>query len=807
MMQTRSLHAQRKTVALAEATPADRNRPQPVPLVPMPDRDRIGSQLPTPLSSFVGREREVAAIADLVRHPGVRLVTLTGPGGVGKTRLAIATVERLRGTFPDGIWFVDLAPVRDPDLVVLVIARTLGLRDASDADADGWLRDFLREKRALLVLDNLEQVVAAAPGLARLVAALPALHVLGTSRVRLRVTGEQQYPVPPLDLPDGDAVTDAAAPDRWPAIQLFEQRARAVQPEFRLDAGTAGAVAEICRRLDGLPLAIELAAARVSMLAPSALRERLERRLPVLTGGARDLPRRQQTMRDTIAWSYDLLATDEQALLRRLSVLAGDFGFDAAETLGAAEPPLPDVLSSLNGLIDQGLVRRVAATDHEPRFGILETVREYAFELLVQLGEDAGGWTALADWTASVLERAAAGLRDVPQQPAWRARVDRDLTNLRLGLDRLLEAGRYGDIVRLLGGTEEYWFRRPYHAQMLRCLEPALASDAETDLRDRADALHLAAFMAGWTNQLEKALSYAEEGVALGKALEDPFVLGRALFNLAMTREYAGDFAATQEALLEGETHLRRAHSPVWLAFTLAEIADMYLMLGPVEPANPLLDEALSLMEAVGYDTGIAYVRGVQGFAALAQGRLTDAADCFVDSFEVARASGDERHRQGFAAGLAGVALAAGRLEEAAAMLGAVEAALIATGIVRLVYINHIGPIRAELRTRMGEHAYRAAVRRGTSIPLGQAVADLARSIQDGPGNRAEARNTNRYALTPREQEVLRLLATRKSDKEIADALYIGVRTVQTHVSNLLAKLDAPNRAEAAALAVRDGLV
>jgi ATP/maltotriose-dependent transcriptional regulator MalT len=313
--------------------------------------------------------------------------------------------------------------------------------------------------------------------------------------------------------------------------------------------------------------------------------------------------------------------------------------------------------------------------------------------------------------------------------------------------------------------------------------------------------------MAGWTNHFAKAFKYAEEGVSLGKALDDPLIVGRALFTLAITWEYSGDFTAALEALLEGETSLRQADSSLWLPYTLGEIADMYLMVGSDGPVVALLDEALGLMQRLEYGSGTFYVRGIQGFASLAQGRLSDAVDCFVDSFELARTFGDERQLLGTAAGLAGVALAAGHIEEAAVMLGAVEAAMTESGIVRLAYLYHIDPIRTELRNRMDDHAYHEAVRRGGSIPLVQAVSELADLILTDCGGRKEPPAANHWFLTSREVDVLRLLVQGKSDREIADSLFIGSRTVQTHVSNLLSKLEVSNRAEAAAVAVREGLV
>ncbi len=443
----------------AMARPVDR-----LPVRGKPDRDEweplAPGRLPAPLTPLVGRVREARAVVELLGGGVARLLTLTGPGGTGKTRLALTVAAVLRHDFPDGIAFVDLAPIADPDLVASAIAESLGLREEGGRPLPELLAAHLGERRRLLLLDNFEQVVEAGPLIGALLAACPGLAALITSREPLHVSGEHVFPVPPLALPADDPgagganLAELAACD---AVALFVQRVRAANPDFALTPENAAAVVAICRRLDGLPLALELAAARGKLLPPAALRVRLERGLELLISGPRDAPARQRTLRDAIAWSHDLLSAEEQALFRRLAVFAGGFTLEAAEEVveaPSAESRVPSgtadsalgaghsVLDLVASLAEKSLLWREegpASAASEPRFRMLETIREYGLERLAESGEEAEARQRHAAHFLALVEEAEPYLRGEPAMGSWLDRLEAEHDNLRAAVTWLLD--------------------------------------------------------------------------------------------------------------------------------------------------------------------------------------------------------------------------------------------------------------------------------------------------------------------------------------------------------------------------------
>jgi predicted ATPase/DNA-binding XRE family transcriptional regulator len=668
-----------------------------------------GPRLPVPPTPLVGREAEVARVRALL-EPGramVRLLVLVGPGGVGKTRLALAAAAELAAAYADGVDFVDLAPVRDERLVPATIARALGLREAGGRSARELVLEHLRDKQLLLVLDNFEHLPGAAPLLAEPLTACPRLALLVTSRAALRLRGEHRFVVPPLAAPAADQSPQAIAAS--PAVRLFVDRARAVAPDFGLEAGTGGAVAAICRRLDGLPLAIELAAARAGLLGPAALLRRLgsharapdksrgdapgapidapaPRQHPVtepptrgggplslLTAGPADAPERQRTLRDTLAWSHDLLDPGAQRLFRRLAVFAGGWTLEAAEAVCAsAELPAEDVLDHLQVLVDSSLVRALDGGGGEPRFGLLETVREYALEQLEachevedQCGRHAAYFLALAEQAEPQLSGA--------DQWAWLERLDRELDNVRAALAWARSAGQLELGLRLAVALALFWEERGHVREGGEWLETLMRGLAGRDEPPQlatlqARALATTAWLAFMQGDYRRAGPLAEQSLArwrqLGRVGNSPLALN----TLAFAAHFEGDLAR-QEALFQQSLALCRAQGDTrGSAAVLGWLGTERRASGDLDAATALLEESLGLYQATGTIGGIAWVLLHLGGVAAERGEAERARALFERSLASYQSLGD-RSDVAYATGaLAGLAAGGGELERARAL-------------------------------------------------------------------------------------------------------------------------------------------
>jgi len=578
---------------------------------PLKTLDSYPNNLPLQPTPFIGREKEVAAIQQKLLRQDVRLVTLTGPGGVGKTRLALQAAAEASEHFVDGTWFVSLAPLTDPDLVIPTIAQTLDVRETGERSLLDQLKAFLRERQVLLLLDNFEQVASAATQIADLLGACPRLNVLVTSREALHVRAEQEFPVPALALPDPRHLPNLATLSQYDAVAIFIERAQAVQPDFQVTNTNAPAVAEICARLDGLPLAIELAAARIKLFPPKVLLTRLGQRLPLLTSSIRDAPARQRTLRSTIQWSYDLLAAHEQRLFRRLSVFVGGCTWQAIEVVSATfGDDTTLVFETVASLIDKNLLRQTESEEDELRLMLLETIREYGLEALSTSREMEVLRQAHAAYYLSLVEEAARGLQG-SQQAEWLERLEREHDNLRATLSWSLEPKQSEPnseiALRLCEKLVMFWEVRGLYREALAYLEQVLASSGGVVTPLRARALKAAADFATNQGDYDRAEAMCRESLALFREFEDIRGIADSLMLLAFILPRKGANIATARPLLEESLALlRELGDKEALAWSLHFLADTVGVQGEYRRGHALFEESLVMFRELGNKRGIA---------------------------------------------------------------------------------------------------------------------------------------------------------------------------------------------------------
>jgi predicted ATPase/serine/threonine protein kinase len=603
------------------------------------------ANLPVQRTGFVGREKEVAAAKELLLRPDVRLVTVTGPGGIGKTRLAVHVASSLVEFFPGGIHFVPLSPVIDPGLIASVIVQTLGIREAGGQPPLEVLKQNLQDSsRApiLLLLDNFEHLIHAAPTVAELLTMGPNLKIMVTSRAALHVYGEHEFPVPPLAMPDSLAVPPVDVLSQYPAVALFVQRAVAVKPDFELNRENAAIVTEICARLDGLPLAIELAAARVKVLSPSSMRTRLASRLQLLTGGARDLPQRQQTLRAAIDWSYDLLSPAEQKLLRRLSVFVGGCTLEGVEAVCDTKSDLElDLLDGMSSLVDKSLVQHFEQAKSESRFVMLETIREYALEKLAASGEKPLTKRAHAAYCLVLAEEEAAE-QSGAEGTEWLEHFGLEHDNFLAGLDWLTETGDADWGLRLGTALFRFWETREYLAEGRGRLGKLLKlPGAAAPTKTRARALFAAGVLAAEQGDYVSADALLRESLDISRELRDQQGAAVSLNALAVNARDRGDFATARSLFEDSLALWRELGDQKAVARSLSNLASVVKMQGDYASARSLYGECLLIFQGLGDRTGVAWSMNNQGDVAHDQGDSATARTLYEGALSIFREQGD----------------------------------------------------------------------------------------------------------------------------------------------------------------------